>query len=87
MPTIAVFPPNRPLAAAGLMLGAALLIGLTDNFVALLARDTGLWQFHVLRSALALPVLALVARGTGQRFAPLRWPACCPAQRPDIERD
>ncbi len=56
----------RPLAAATAILAAMLLIGLIDNFVVLIAQDGGLWQFHALRSAMALPmILALAHLGLG----------------------
>lgn len=44
-----------------------LLIGFIDNFVVNIAQDAGLWQFHLTRSAMAVPMiagLALVGVGT-----------------------
>ena len=37
------------------------LIALGDNFVVGLAGDIGLWQFHFIRSAMVLPLAALIA--------------------------
>ncbi|MEL6644373.1 MAG: DMT family transporter [Pseudomonadota bacterium] len=58
---------HRPLAAAVSILSAMLLIGFIDNFVVNIARDAGLWQFHLVRSAMALPMivgLAMLGIGT-----------------------
>ncbi|MBT8474590.1 MAG: DMT family transporter [Rhodobacteraceae bacterium] len=49
---------TRPLIAAGAILLAMLIIGFIDNFVVLIAEDAGLWQFHLTRSAMALPMIA-----------------------------
>lgn len=43
------------------MLIAMLIIGLIDNYVALIAQDVSLWQFQFLRASMALPLLGLVA--------------------------
>lgn len=40
-------------------------IGMTDSLVELIARDVGLFQLHLLRSAMALPILWLTARLLG----------------------
>ena len=42
---------NRPLAAAGMILIYAGLIGFTDNYVRVIAAEGGLWQFRVVDSA------------------------------------
>jgi len=42
------------------------LIALSDNFVTGVSREVGLWQFHVLRSAMVIPVAALAALAMGQ---------------------
>jgi drug/metabolite transporter (DMT)-like permease len=65
--------PNRPLAAAGLMVIAAVIIGFTDNFVQVIAGRQGLWQFHLTRTALALPMMAAVAPVLGLRLRPVKW--------------
>lgn len=64
---------NRPLAAAGLMLLAVSVIGFTDNYVRVLAGEAGLWQFHLVRTLIACPLLALVARAAGMRLRPRAW--------------
>ncbi|MBI1218538.1 MAG: EamA family transporter [Rhodobacteraceae bacterium] len=74
-PPVTVRPhhPNRPLLAAGFMAIAAVIIGFTDNFVRLIAEDHGLWQFHAVRSALALPMMLAAAPVLGMRLRPRRW--------------
>lgn len=52
---------DRTLAAAGLILIYALSIGFTDNFVRVIAEDGGLWQFHLLRSVMAIGLLVIAA--------------------------
>ncbi len=76
--TVAPMPPapdlgHRPLASAGLVLAAMALIGIVDNFVATIAETTGLWQFQVIRSAMALTLLTLAASTFGWRLRPRRW--------------
>lgn len=61
---------DRTLAALGMILIYALLIGVTDNFVRLVAVEAGLWQFHAVRSALALPLIAVIAIVLRHRFLP-----------------
>jgi drug/metabolite transporter (DMT)-like permease len=50
---------DRTLAATALICGYALLIGFTDNYVRVIAADTGLWQFHFTRTCMAMVLLAL----------------------------
>ena len=47
--------------AVGLVLVAMGLFGLIDNFMRLAAADGGLWQYHLLRSVVALVVLIPLA--------------------------
>lgn len=63
---------GRVAAAAALIVGAMALIGLVDNFVRVIAEDAGLWQFHLLRSLMALPLLWLLARAVGGSLRPRR---------------
>ena len=61
-------------AAALTMLAAMLVIGCIDNFISLIARDAGLWQFQVLRSAMGLPLIILVSfLGFGTLWALRLW--------------
>ncbi|MFM7333016.1 MAG: DMT family transporter [Tabrizicola sp.] len=66
---------NRTLAAFGAVLVYAGVIGFTDNFVQVIAADSGLWQFHATRTAMALTLLALVAVPLGLRLRPRRFRA------------
>lgn len=63
----------RPQHAAALILIAMALMGLVDNYVVVIADTAGLWQFQVIRSAMAMALLAAVARGTGWRLRPVSW--------------
>jgi drug/metabolite transporter (DMT)-like permease len=51
--------------AAWIILGTS-LIALSDNFVTGISREMGLWQFHMLRSAMVIPMAALFAVAIGQ---------------------
>jgi drug/metabolite transporter (DMT)-like permease len=57
---------------AALIVGGMVVLGFTDNFVRVIAADSGLWQFHALRSAMALPLLVLAARVFGLGLWPKR---------------
>ncbi len=63
---------SRTLAAAGLILFYATMIGFTDNYVRLIASDAGLWQFHATRTAMALVLVGIVALPLGLRLRPRR---------------
>ena len=62
---------DRTLAAAGLICGYAMLIGFTDNYVRVIAQEHGLWQFHFLRTAMAMALLGLAAPLLGLRLRPV----------------
>jgi drug/metabolite transporter (DMT)-like permease len=63
---------NRTLAAFGAVLIYASVIAFTDNYVRVIAKDTGLWQFHATRTAMAFAILALVAVPLGLKLWPKR---------------
>ncbi len=50
--------PTSPILAAALMVSSMAIIGVVDNVVILLAETIGLWQFHLSRAALMLPLIA-----------------------------
>ncbi len=56
---------DRTLAAAGMILVYAGIIGFTDNFVRVIAAEAGLWQFHATRTVMAVGLLVLLARPLG----------------------
>ena len=59
-------PTHRPTAAAFSMVGAMCVIGAIDIYVAVIAQTSSVWQFLILRLALAAPlVLMLSALGFG----------------------
>lgn len=62
---------NRAQAAA-LVLVSMGLFGLIDNFMRLAAADGGLWQYHLLRSIVALAVLVPLAAMLKVRLRPIR---------------
>ena len=64
-------PPNRTLAAFGAILIYAVIIGFTDNWVQVIARDAGLWQFHATRTAMALVLIGIASVPLGLRLRPV----------------
>lgn len=63
---------TRPLTASLVMICAMAIIGVIDNFIVTLAQEIGLWQFHLVRTLISLPLLAaMAALGLG-RLAPRR---------------
>jgi len=49
------------------------IIAFIDNLVRAIAEDIGLWQFHAVRTAMAVPLLLVFARFAGTRL----WPENC----------
>ncbi|MFV0243641.1 MAG: DMT family transporter [Qingshengfaniella sp.] len=66
---------THPELAALFVLIAMALMGLVDNLVPIIGETTGLWQFQILRSGLALILLCVIARWRGWRLAPKRYGA------------
>jgi drug/metabolite transporter (DMT)-like permease len=67
---------TSPILASVLMVGAMAIIGVIDNVVILLADTIGLWQFHLSRALLMLPLiggLSLMGMGSlrPQRLGPV----------------
>lgn len=63
---------TRPLAAALAMICAMAIVGVIDNFIPRISAEIGLWQFHLTRTLMTLPLLvALSAAGLG-RLGPRR---------------
>jgi drug/metabolite transporter (DMT)-like permease len=61
---------SRPLAALLSILTAMVIIGFIDSYVALIAREAGVWQFHLTRSLMVVPLFAVIGLlGLG-----LAWP-------------
>lgn len=53
---------DRPAAAAGVVFLAMFVLGGLDNAVSVIARDTGLWQFHFFRACLAVTIMVILGR-------------------------
>jgi len=66
---------NRLGAAALAILGYAVLIGYTDNYVRVIAAEAGLWQFHATRTAMAMVLFAVAAPVLGLTLRPVNWRA------------
>jgi drug/metabolite transporter (DMT)-like permease len=63
------------LIAACLVLGFAVVIGYTDNYVRVIAADAGLWHFHATRTAMIALMLLALTLPLGLRLRPRRWRA------------
>jgi drug/metabolite transporter (DMT)-like permease len=50
-----------------------LLVGYIDNYVRVIAGEAGLWQFHLTRAAMALPMLVVLSRVLGLPLRPRNW--------------
>jgi drug/metabolite transporter (DMT)-like permease len=73
--SIALSPPvrNRTALAAAYATAAMLLVGYIDNYVRVIAAEAGLWQFHLTRAAMALPMLVVLSRVLGLPLWPKNW--------------
>lgn len=58
--------------AALLVLGFATVIGFTDNFVRLIAAESGLWQFHLTRTVMVIGLVAAAVPALGLSLWPKR---------------
>ncbi len=65
----------RPGLAAASVLGGMFALGITDNFVPYISETGSLWQFHMVRGALAVALLALVAAVGVGVIRPVSWRA------------
>lgn len=63
---------SQPLMAAGLMVMAMVMISFIDNYIVVVAGKIGLWQFHVLRSTLALLLISAMSRFGFGTLRPVR---------------
>lgn len=62
---------DRTLAAAALIFTYAMIIGFTDNYVIVIAKQAGLWQFHFTRTCMAMVLLGLAAVVLRLRLRPV----------------
>ena len=65
---------NRPLAAAGAILTGMAIISVIDQFLRVIAADSSLWTFHLIRSVMmwGLALAYVVWRGTPLRVVSWR---------------
>lgn len=68
--SVQVLSPDRTLLAVGLVTLYAAMVGFSDNYVREVADETGLWQFHLSRSLIALMLMGLAAPLLGLRLRP-----------------
>lgn len=62
--------PGHNLNAALLALAACAILSFIDNFVGEIAKQGGLWQFQLMRTLMALPILVIGARLLKMRLLP-----------------
>ena len=62
---------DRTLHAAAMIAIYATIIGYTDNYVRVIATDAGLWQFHFVRTVMAMLILGLAAVPLSLRLRPV----------------
>ena len=72
---MAITSPSSPLIAAGLVVVAMAVLGMTDNMVIMVASDAGLWQFHMVRALMGLPIILIAARISKAKLWPLNMTA------------
>ncbi|KNG94445.1 DMT family transporter [Pseudaestuariivita atlantica] len=63
----------KPRKAALAMVGAMAIVGAIDSTVVEIAEVISVWQFFVVRAALAVPMVLVIARVTGADLRPDRW--------------
>lgn len=61
---------GRPLAAGGMIVLAVAMLAYIDNFIRVVAAESGMWQFHITRAALVALILAAGAAVFGWRLRP-----------------
>jgi len=66
---------NRPLLGVVLVVMAMMIIGYIDNFIKVIAEDSGLWQFHFLRSLVICGTVWILAQIFGWRIRPRNFRA------------
>ncbi|MFC4671244.1 DMT family transporter [Seohaeicola nanhaiensis] len=63
---------GQTLQAALLMVAAMAIIGVIDNYIARLAGEIGLWQFHFTRGLMTVPLVTLMSLAGFGTMRPLR---------------
>ncbi len=65
--------PSHVMQGALMIVAAMSLIGLIDNFVRFIAEESGLWQFHLFRSIIAIPFVWCYTLFRKQSLKPKRF--------------
>lgn len=63
---------DRNLPAIGFMIAGMAILGVIDNFIVFLSDEISLWQFHAVRSAMAVGIVWSIALWRGWRMWPNR---------------
>lgn len=63
---------NSQTRAAVLALVASAILSFIDNFVGRVAEEAAIWQFQVVRALIAVPLLLVFGRATGQKVRPVK---------------
>ncbi|WP_371153530.1 DMT family transporter [Jannaschia sp. 2305UL9-9] len=64
---------NNPLAAAGVILTGMAVIGFIDQFVQVIARQSSLWTFHIVRGAMIWALVLCWLFVTRRRLRVVNW--------------
>lgn len=64
---------DRPLYGAAMIVAGMAMIGVVDNCVRIIAEHAGLFQFHLMRTLMAVPLILVAARLSGLAWRPRRW--------------
>ena len=48
-------------SAATTMVAAMAVIGVIDNYIAIISRDVSIWQFMLVRGAIAFPIIVIIS--------------------------
>ena len=48
-------------SAATTMVAAMAVIGVIDNYIAIISRDVSIWQFMLVRGAISLPIIVVLS--------------------------
>ena len=71
------------MAAALCMIGAMVLLGFVDNFVATVAEEISIWQFLAVRASMAIPLICLMSMMGLGTMRPKRFWAVADSDGPD----
>ena len=64
---------NPNARAALLALFASAILSFIDNFVYSVSQEAGIWQFQIVRTLFAIPILLIIGRLTRYSLRPVNW--------------